>query len=143
MVDSGFYGLLKPFDGVVPYRLEMQAKAAIGNAKNMYDYWGDSIYQNLTYDDHMILNLASKEYSKAVEPYLQEQDIYITCVFGQVQDGKIVQKATMAKMARGEMVNYLATIDAKSHEDAKGFERLGYQFRRDLSSGTEYVFIKE
>ena len=62
---SGFYGILKPFDGVTPYRLEMQAKASVGSFKDLYEYWGDSLYQELTSDgDHVILNLASKEYSK-------------------------------------------------------------------------------
>ena len=61
---SGFYGILKPFDGVTPYRLEMQAKASVGSFKDLYEYWGDSLYQELTSDsDHVILNLASKEYS--------------------------------------------------------------------------------
>ena len=59
---SGFYGIVKPFDGVTPYRLEMQAKASIGGFKDLYEYWGDSLYQELTSDgEHLILNLASKE----------------------------------------------------------------------------------
>jgi len=30
---SGFYGLLRPFDGVIPYRLEMQAKLAVDGCR--------------------------------------------------------------------------------------------------------------
>ena len=57
---SGFYGIVKPFDGVTPYRLEMQAKASIGGFKDLYEYWGDSLYQELTSDGgQIILNLAS------------------------------------------------------------------------------------
>ena len=67
---SGFYGILKPFDGIVPYRLEMQAKLAIGNDKNLYSFWGDTLYKELTKDTNIILNLASKEYSKTIEKYL-------------------------------------------------------------------------
>ena len=44
---SGFYGVIKPMDGVVPYRLEMQAKAAVGNHKNLYDFWGDNLYREV------------------------------------------------------------------------------------------------
>lgn len=139
---SGFYGLLAPFDGVVPYRLEMQAKAQINGQKDLYAFWGDIIYKTLTEKDHTILNLASKEYSKAIEPYLQEQDQFVTCIFGEYKDGKVLQKGTMAKMARGEMVNFLSSIGADSLEDAKKFDRLEYQYREELSTDTEYVFLR-
>ena len=140
---SGFYGLLAPFDGVVPYRLEMQAKVKVNQCKDLYDFWGDRIYQKLVEEDHVILNLASKEYSKAIEPYLQKEDTYVTCVFGQLKEGKVVQKATMAKMARGEMVNFLASIKANTLEDVKKFDRLEYEYQEELSSEREYVFIKK
>lgn len=139
---SGFYGILAPFDGVVPYRLEMQAKANVNGQKDLYSFWGDTIYQALTESDHMILNLASKEYSKAIEPYLQKEDRFVTCVFGEYKDGKVVQKGTMAKMARGEMVNFLSAIKASQPEDAKGFDRMEYRYQDELSTETEYVFLR-
>ena len=78
---SGFYGVVKPMDGVVPYRLEMQAKATVGGHKNLFDFWGDSLYREVSGDSRIVINLASKEYSKCVERYLQPDDRYITCVF--------------------------------------------------------------
>ena len=105
---SGFYGILKPFDGIVPYRLEMQTKLAIADKKNLYSFWENSLYKELTKDTNTILNLASKEYSKTIEKYLTKDDIFITCVFGTLIDSKIKVKATEAKMARGLMVRYLA-----------------------------------
>ncbi len=141
---SGFYGILKPFDGVTPYRLEMQAKASIGGYKDLYEYWGDSLYQELTSDgDHIILNLASKEYSKCIEKYLREKDLYVTCVFGEEIDGKVVQKGTLAKMARGEMVRFLAENQIDSLEGVKEFRGLGHEFSEELSGETEYIFIKK
>lgn len=140
---SGFYGILAPFDGVVPYRLEMQAKANVNGHKDLYAFWGNAIYQALTESDHTILNLASKEYSKAIEPYLQKEDRFVTCVFGEYKDGKVVQKGTMAKMARGEMVNFLSSIHANEPEDAKEFDRLAYKYQEELSTETEYVFCRE
>lgn len=140
---SGFYGVLKPFDGVVPYRLEMQAKAQPGKYKDLYDFWGEDIYRELTQEDSVILNLASKEYSKSVEPFLKKEDIFVTCVFGEMKEGKVIQKGTMAKMARGEMVKFLAERDGQGPEDAKLFDRLGYCFREELSSEREYVFLRE
>jgi cytoplasmic iron level regulating protein YaaA (DUF328/UPF0246 family) len=138
---SGFYGMLKPFDGVVPYRLEMQAKAVIAGCKNLYEYWGDRLYRELTKEDTILLNLASKEYSKVIAPYLTPKDTFVTCVFGEIRAGKVIQKGTMAKMARGEMVHFLAAIQAESLEEVKGFHELGYEFREELSNAEEYVFI--
>ena len=69
---SGFYGILRAFDGVVPYRLEMQARLACDGYKNLYTFWNSLLYDELTKDDGEVLNLASKEYSKAVEPYVKD-----------------------------------------------------------------------
>ena len=60
---SAFYGVLKPRDGVTPYRLEMQAKVGIGETKNLYEYWGDLLYRSVIDNSRIIINLASKEYS--------------------------------------------------------------------------------
>ena len=70
--------ILKPMDGVTPYRLEMQAKVGIGDAKNLYEYWGELLYRSVIDDSRIIINLASKEYSKCIEKYLTSQDRYIT-----------------------------------------------------------------
>ena len=59
------------------------------------------------------------------------------------KESRLVQKGTLAKMARGEMVRYLAEIRAAGQEDVKGFDRLGYRFRAEKSTETEYVFVKE
>ena len=150
---SGFYGILKPMDGVTPYRLEMQAKAAVNGHRNLYDYWGDRIYQELlkglcdgpggSSRGRVIINLASKEYSRCIEPYLQPQDRYITCIFGQIEKDKIVQKGVYAKMARGEMVRYMAENQIEDPEEIRGFDWSGYHYREDLSSEDKYVFIHQ
>jgi len=142
---SAFYGVLKPMDGVTPYRLEMQAKAAIGEFKNLYDFWGSSIYDEVVAggeksNDHIIINLASKEYSKCVEKYLKDEDRYITISFVEEVKGKMVSKGTYAKMARGEMVRYMADFQVEDPEEIKKFDRLGYTYRDDLSSDEEFVF---
>lgn len=138
---SGFYGSVKPLDGVVSYRLEMQAKAKIDGCKNLYEFWCDSLYREVLPEDRIIINLASKEYSKCIEKYLQPQDRFITVVFGELQNGKVVQKGVYAKMARGEMVRFAAEINAESPEELKAFDR-GYHFDEGRSSETEYVFLK-
>ena len=139
---SGFYGILKAFDGVVPYRLEMQARLACGGAKNLYAFWGRSLYDELVKNDGEVLNLASKEYSKAVEPYVTGGVRFVTCVFGSLQNGKIKVKATEAKMARGEMVRHCAENNVQHIDDVKSFTVNGYSFAADLSTDTEFVFLK-
>lgn len=139
---SGFYGVLKPLDGVVPYRLEMQAKAQVEGSDNLYDFWGSKIYGNVCDKDRIIINLASKEYSKCVEHYLKPEDIFITCVFGELKEGKVIQKGTLAKMARGEMVRYMAENNVTDLEQLKSFKGLGYQYEKEISGEREYIFIK-
>ena len=137
---SGFYGVLKPMDGVIPYRLEMQAKASINGYKNLYDLWGSRIYESVRDQDRVIINLAAKEYSKCVEKYLIKRDTYITITFCEAYKGKLVTKPTYAKMARGEMVRYMAERQIENPAEIKRFDRLGYVYRDDLSTGLEYVF---
>ena len=139
---SAFYGVLRPMDGVTPYRLEMQAKAAIGGHRDLYHLWGSRLYEAVRDNDGVILNLASKEYSKCIEKYLTENDTYITCVFGEIVNGKVAQKGTYAKMARGEMVRFMAEHRVEKPEEIKAFDRLSYEFSEEMSSETEYVFIK-
>ena len=138
---SGFYGVLKPFDGVTPYRLEMQAKVQLGDIRNLYDFWGDRLYREVSEGDRTIVNLASKEYSKAIEKYLQPEDTFITCVFGEYKYGKVIQKGIQAKMARGEMVRYMAEHCLEDPEQMKDFGRLGYHFCSELSEADKYVFL--
>ena len=140
---SGFYGVLRPLDRVTPYRLEMQAKVQIGNTKGLYDYWGKKIYDAIIDDSHTIVNLASKEYSKTVEKYLSAEDRFITCTFAQLEKAKLVQKATYAKMARGEMVNFIAGKNIQNEEEIKAFDRLGFVFDSELSDENKYVFVLE
>ena len=137
---SGFYGVLRPMDGVTPYRLEMQAKACISGHKNLYDLWGSRIYESIRDDDGVIINLASKEYSRCSEKYLTRQDTYITITFCEASENKLVTKPTYAKMARGEMVRYMAEMQIENPVEIKNFDRLGYVYRDDLSTDMEYVF---
>jgi len=140
---SGFFGILRAFDAVSPYRLEMQAKIKIGKYKNLYEFWGDKIYKELFADNEVVINLASREYSKAVEKYLSKEDKFITCIFAEKRNGKTVQKATLAKMARGEMVNFIAGKNIQNEEEIKAFDRLGFVFDSELSGENKYVFVLE
>lgn len=139
---SGFYGVVKPLDGVVPYRLEMQAKAKLPGFRNLYEFWGEDLYREVMDESRVLVNLASKEYSKCIEKYLKPGDRYITCIFGEPEGDKIVQKGVYAKMARGEMVRFMAGMQAETPEQMKDFSWSGYRFAEERSSETEYVFVR-
>ncbi len=139
---SGFYGILRADDGVVPYRLEMQAKLSCDGFADLYAFWGESLYKALTCEDKVILNLASKEYSKAVEPYLEEDVEFVSCIFAVGMEAKYKVKATEAKMARGYMVRWCAEENITAVSDVKYFNGYGYKFCQALSDSGKYVFIK-
>ena len=140
---SGFYGVLRPFDGVTPYRLEMQAKLKICEAKDLYSYWDNILAEHIFAETDCIINLASKEYSICVSKYLRPGIRFITCVFGEEKDGKIIEKGTMCKMARGEMVRYMAENQIKRPEEIRDFDRLDYAFDSVRSDESTYVFVKQ
>ena len=140
---SGFYGVLRPFDGVTPYRLEMQAKLRAGESKDLYGYWGSSLGEMLFAETDCIVNLASKEYSICVSRYLPEDVRFVTCVFGEEKDGKVIEKGTMCKMARGEMVRFMSENQITDPEKIKDFDRLDYVFDANWSDDKMFVFIRK
>lgn len=139
---SGFYGLLRPFDGVTPYRLEMQAPLAVDGCKNLYEFWGGLPAGQLAAETDLVLNLASKEYSRAVKPHLPGSVRFLTCTFGQLQKGRVIEKGTLCKMARGEMVRWLAEQKITDPAKITEFEGLGYRFSPACSAEDNFVFIK-
>lgn len=140
---SGFYGLLRPFDGVTPYRLEMQAALSVNGCKDLYDFWGERLHKSLTDGDGIVINLASKEYSRCIEKYITPNERFITVEFGELTGGKVKQKGTFAKMARGEMVRFLAENAVCDPEGIKEFHEMGFSYVKELSDKEKYVFIKQ
>ena len=139
---SGFYGLLRPFDGVTPYRLEMQAALPVDGCRSLYEFWGDTLARGLAAETDFVLNLASREYSRAVEPHLPKSVRFLTCTFGEWKNGKVIEKGTMCKMARGQMVRWLAENNVTSWADIREFDQLEYRFQPELSSERHNVFVK-
>lgn len=139
---SGFYGLLRPFDGVTSYRLEMQARLGIDGCRDLYDYWGGSLAAQLSSETGLILNLASQEYSRAVTAHLPSQIRVLTCIFGERKGDKVVEKGTLCKMARGQMVRWLAERNITDHRDVRAFDQLGYVYSKEHSDHDHYTFLK-
>lgn len=162
---SGLYGVLRPFDGVVPYRLEMQAKLAVDGAKDLYAFWGDRIVRALAEESDTIVNLASVEYAKAVTRHVGPRarggsqvgrgpgagsslgaggsPRVLTCLFGEpLEDGRLRQRATEAKAARGTFVRWCAEQGVEDAGGLVGFAERGYRLDEGRSDEGTLVFAR-
>ena len=140
---SGFYGILRPFDLIQPYRLEMKTPLKTARGKNLYEIWGKFLtdYFNTRYSDDTIINLASQEYAKAIiNRHFKLKAI--TPVFKEEKDGELKTVAIYAKKARGKMARYIIQNKIKQPSKLKFFEEEGYKFNEELSSNTEWFFIR-
>lgn len=138
---SAFYGLLRPLDRILPYRLEMQSKVK-AEGQNLYRFWGDAPARALFAGGETVVNLASGEYAKALLAHLAPGDRLVTCRFEIVRRGRRMMLATEAKMARGRMARFLVKNRPEKPEDLREFEWDGYAFSPALSDARTYVFQK-
>lgn len=141
---SGLYGVLKPFDLIQAYRLEMGTKLKVGTKDNLYQFWENKITDALSAEmeeGELLVNLASNEYYKVVKPKLIENTI-VTPQFKDYKDGKLKMISFFAKKARGMMVRYIIDNNIKDIEGLKGFNSDGYGFSEELSSENELMFVR-
>src|SRR5690606_21868477 len=141
---SGLYGLLKPLDLIMPYRLEMGTSLAVGEHKNLYEYWRPILAKSLNKElkkDEVLVNLASKEYFDAIDTKLLKARV-ITPEFRDYRNGKLAVIALFAKKARGMMVRYIAENDIENVEDLKGFHSEGYGLDQGFSTEDKWVFTR-
>lgn len=139
---SGLYGLLRPADGILPYRLDLNNKLRIGK-KNLYAFWGKKIYQSLFETGEVILNLASGEYSRSFLPYLRPQDRVVNCVFLTYKRGKLATIVTDAKAARGEMARMMIKERITDAQDLRHFCWNGFAYSETRSTDQTMVFIRD
>ena len=139
---SAFYGVLRPSDAIKPYRLEFQCGFQ-PNGKTLYRFWGDSIYRELFQNGDTVINLASKEYSKTITPFLALKDRMITCDFLTYRRGKLITLAALAKMARGRMARFLIDNRIREPERLREFSWEGYEFSSEHSDGENFRFIQK
>ena len=141
---SGFYGVLRPLDGVTPYRLEMQARLAVGGAHNLYEFWGPDLYDALAAECDLIVNVASVEYSRAVTPWMRPGGPKVlTCLFCVERAGRLRQPATEAKAARGTFIRWCAERGVEDATGLAAFSERGYRLRADDSDDQTLVFVRD
>ena len=141
---SGYYGLLRPFDQILPYRLEMGTKLENENGNNLYKFWGDKITDVLNEDiddDDIVVNLASDEYFKSINKDKIKSKI-ITPVFKEFKNDTHKVIAIYAKKARGLMSRFLIERKSTSVDDIKLFNVDGYSFDNSLSDDSQLVFTR-
>ena len=139
---SGLYGLLRPLDLMQAYRLEMGTKFKNQSGKNLYEFWGNKITDELNErEQKCIINLASNEYFKAVNKKHLKADI-ITPIFKDEKNGTLKIISFYAKKARGLMSRFIINNRIKNHEEIKKFNLEGYAFMKNLSNDKEWVFTR-
>ncbi len=144
---SGLYGLLRPLDNIMPYRLEMGTKLSVGKSKNLYAVWGDEITKLLEQDmeeanSEVLINLASNEYFKAINTKLFGKRI-VTPVFKDWKNGQYKVISFFAKKARGLMTRFVIQNRIEDPDQLLAFNEDGYYFKADMSNDKELVFVRD
>ena len=144
---SGLYGVLRPLDLMQPYRLEMGTKFENNRGKNLYEFWGEKITDNLNQElenqtTKTLVNLASNEYFKSVKTKQLDAEI-ITPVFKDWKNDKYKIISFFAKKARGLMCQYIIKNRIENPEKIKNFDLGGYQYNEAMSSAREWVFTRD
>lgn len=139
---SGLYGIVKPLDGISPYRLEMENKLSVQGEANLYRYWGSSLHDALYDGEGVVLNLASEEYARCIRPFVEKGERFVDVLFLEEANGKRAEKGVYAKMARGRMTRFLSDFSAPKPEDCLAFSDLGYRFDSNASNEDRIVFVR-
>ena len=143
---SGLFGLLRPLDVIQPYRLEMGTKLKTDVGSNLYQFWGDAITKTLRKDiseakADVLVNLASDEYSKAVDFGALDVRVLET-TFLQRSGGASKFISFYAKRARGLMARWMAEHRPRTVKDLRGFNLEGYRCDAKASDNQQLVFAR-
>lgn len=144
---SGLYGLLRPLDAILPYRLEMGTQLATPRGRNLYEFWGDRVVEKIhaamgKLKTDILINLASKEYFSVIDrPALKAA--VTTPVFKELVRGVPQVVSFNAKRARGAMARYIIERSLTDPKGLKKFTTYGYRFVASESVGSHWLFLRE
>ncbi|MGV0924784.1 peroxide stress protein YaaA [Empedobacter tilapiae] len=141
---SGLYGILRPSDKVMLYRLEMGSKLDVNGSKNLYGFWKDILTPYLNSKlkkGEFILNLASNEYAKVLDKKILKAPM-IDVEFQDYKNGELKKIMMYFKHARGAMARYCAENNVETLDQVKSFDVDGYRFDETLSSEKTLVFTR-
>ncbi|WP_308653093.1 peroxide stress protein YaaA [uncultured Anaerococcus sp.] len=134
---DAFYGLLKPMTGISDYRLYFD-----NTMYDLYEFWGDDLYKKLFEDKDLVLNLASKEYTKTLKPFLKDSDKFLTVDFKEVRDGKLKSIVSYMKQARGQMLKEIITRKIEDIDEVKKLKINGYIYDPYNSTPDTLTFVR-
>lgn len=134
---SALYGLLKPMTGIRDYRLYFD-----NTRYDLYDFWKDDLYKKLYEDNDLVINLASKEYSKTIRPFLKKTDKFITIDFKEVRDGKLKSVVAYMKQARGAMLREIITRKITDIDEIKKLDINGFTYDPYNSTEKCLTFVR-
>lgn len=141
---SGYYGILKPTDAVLPYRLMVGTPYKTAQGKTLYSYWSEAVTKNLESEiapNGFLLNLASDEYFKIIDTKKFNRKI-LHFKFFQLKGKEMKSIPTFSKQARGSMARFVVESNANSVESLKQFTEDGYSFNEKLSEENTFVFVR-
>ncbi len=144
---SGLYGVLKPLDMIQEYRLEMGTKLQNPRGKNLYEFWGDKITEEInasikqSHGEKVLINLASNEYFKSINIKKLNYEV-ITPVFKDYKNGQFKIISFYAKKARGLMSRFIIQNRIEKTIDIKAFNLDNYRYNHELSKEKEWVFTR-
>lgn len=147
---SGLYGILKPSDAISPYRLEMKAKLKNECGNDLYKFWKEKITLYLRnelskQDSKVLINLASNEYSKAINlKELSKEFTVINVEFKDYKESTDTYKVIglYSKKARGYLTRYITKNKIDNINDLKTFSYDGYIFNESLSDNYNFIFTR-
>lgn len=141
---SGLYGILRPMDLIQPYRLEMGTKYKFQDFKNLYEYWGHEVTEQLNSEIKSktpIINCASNEYFGVIDEKKLKSEV-ITPVFKELRNGEFKIISFNAKKARGMMAAFVVKNKLQSPKDLESFDLDNYKFNKKLSTSTLPTFTR-
>ena len=144
---SGLYGILRPLDVMKPYRLEMGTKLETSEGKNLYEFWGNKVQDNVLEElknqkSDLLINLASKEYFTVLGKLPEDVNV-VTPTFKDYKNGKFKIISFYAKKARGMMARWIIENKITDFEKLSGFNVDGYKYSKAESTATTPVFLRK
>lgn len=135
---DAFYGLLKPMTGIRDYRLYFD-----NTMYDLYEFWGDDLYKKLFEDGDLVLNLASKEYTKTISPFLKDSDKFLTVDFKENRGGKLKSIVSYTKQARGAMLKEIISNKIEDVDQIKNLNINGYTYDPYNSTKDILTFVRK
>ncbi len=147
-ITSFLYGMLRPLDGIQPYRMEGHVELASGAGENMFGFWKcrltDMLIDAVKADDGILVHLATEEYQHLFDWQRVRREVRIVQPLFYVRKGdNLKMQAVWAKTCRGAMTRFIIEHRISTPTDLNAFSYEGFAFEPDLGEADYPHFIKK